>query len=232
MPKSVAIIQSSYIPWKGFFDIISQVDEFILYDDAQYTKRDWRNRNRVKTAHGSLWLTIPVQVKGRYYQRICDVEVAELGWSTAHWNTILHHYARATGFCEYREWLQGLYEEANQRQLSLVNMHFIAAICRFLWIETQLTWSMDYGVEGKNPTARLVHLCEKARAGIYLSGPSAKAYLNADPFEEAGIEVRYMDYAGYPEYEQLFPPFEHHVSIIDLILNTGSDATKFMKGTK
>ena len=232
MPKTVAIIQSSYIPWKGHFDIISQADEFILYDDAQYTKRDWRNRNRIKTAHGPLWLTIPVKVKGRYCQRICDVEIAEHGWSTAHWSSIRHHYARAAYFGEYGEWLQSLYEEANQRRLSLVNVHFIAAICRLLGIQTQLTWSMDYGARDSDPTARLVELCEKARADIYLSGPQAQAYLNENVFAEAGIEVRYMDYAGYPEYEQLFPPFEHHVSIIDLILNTGSDATKFMKGTK
>ena len=232
MPKTVAIIQSNYVPWKGYFDIISQADEFILYDDAQYTKRDWRNRNRIKTAHGPLWLTIPVKVKGCYCQRICDVEIAEHGWSTAHWESIRHHYARAAHSGDYEEWLRGLYEEANQRQLSLVNMHFIAAICRLLGIQTQLTWSMDYGAEAKDRTARLVQLCEKAQADIYLTGPSAQAYLNEDVFAEAGIEVRYKDYAGYAEYEQLFPPFEHHVSIIDLILNTGPDATKLMKGAK
>src|SRR5436853_6671802 len=93
--KTVAIVQSNYIPWKGYFDLIRQSDLFILYDDVQYTKRDWRNRNLIKTANGLHWLTIPVQVKGRFEQRICDVEISDVSWPRLHWQTLAHHYARA-----------------------------------------------------------------------------------------------------------------------------------------
>jgi hypothetical protein len=96
--KRVAIVQSSYIPWKGYFDLIRAVDEFVLYDDVQFTKRDWRSRNRIKSAHGLLWLSVPVSVKGRFKQRICDTEISERGWGEKHWRAIRHAYARAPNF--------------------------------------------------------------------------------------------------------------------------------------
>ena len=101
MNKRVAIVQSNYIPWRGYFDLINSVDEFILYDDAQYTKRDWRNRNVIKSSNGLVWLTIPVQVKGKYFQKIRQAVVADEKWSLDHWNVIIHNYSKARYFSQY-----------------------------------------------------------------------------------------------------------------------------------
>ncbi|MCX6056592.1 MAG: WbqC family protein [Chloroflexi bacterium] len=229
MSKSIAIIQSNYIPWKGYFDFIRIVDEIILFDDVQYTRRDWRNRNKIKTSQGLQWLTIPVEVKGKFFQKIRDTKIEDPNWNMKHWCTIRQNYAQARYYHDYRDFIEELYRTATQSYLSEVNFHFLAAFCQLLGIQTRITWSMDYGViEGK--TERLVDLCKKAGATAYLSGPSAKNYIDESLFDDAGITLSYMDYSDYQEYEQLFPPFDHAVSIIDLLFNTGPDAPKYLKG--
>jgi len=225
--KRVAIVQSNYIPWKGYFDMMASVDEFVLFDDAQYTRRDWRNRNRIKTREGPQWLTIPVEVSGRYLQPIRETRISDPGWHVRHWRTIVHCYARAPHFREFGPQLARLYEGATDPLLSHVNRHLLDGIRRLLNITTRLSWSMDYELrEGK--TERLVHICSQLGASTYLSGPSARGYLDEAQFREAGIELRWMDYSGYPEYSQLFAPFAHDVSIIDLILNTGAEARNYL----
>lgn len=228
MSKTVAIVQSNYIPWRGYFDLINSVDEFILYDDVQYTRRDWRNRNTIKSAGGVIWLTIPVQVKGKYLQKIKDTVVADSKWTRDHWETIVHNYSQTAHFSEYRGLFEELYLGPENRLLSHINYRFIAAICRILGISTAISWSMDYDLVG-DKTERLVNLCRQAGAKTYLSGPTAKTYLDEELFNCRGIEVAYMDYSGYPEYRQLHPPFQPHVSIIDLILNEGPNSAKYMK---
>ena len=226
--KKVAIVQSNYIPWKGYFDLINSVDEFILFDDMQYTRRDWRNRNKIKTPNGLMWITIPVQVKGKYYQKIREAVISDPEWNCRHWKTIAQNYSRAKHFRDYRESFEKLYLESNEKFLSQVNYRFVTAICEVLGIKTRLSWSMDYRLsEGK--TERLVDLCKQAGATEYISGPTAKGYIDEELFRQEGITLRYMDYSGYPEYNQLFLPFEHQVSIIDLIFNEGPDAPKYMK---
>jgi hypothetical protein len=223
--KRVAIVQSSYIPWKGFFDLMRRVDEFILYDDAQYTRRDWRNRNQIKTKDGLLWLTIPVEVKGKFTQAIKDVCISERSWNDQHFKTIAAAYARAPHFREYRGQIEELYRGASSPRLSDVNRWFIDGLAKILGVTTKVSWSMDYELpEGR--VERLVALCRQAGATSYLSGPSARDYIEQDAhlFADAGIPVDYIDYSGYPEYAQLYPPFEHHVSVIDLILNAGRAA--------
>jgi hypothetical protein len=228
MPKRVAIVQSNYIPWKGYFDLLNLADEFILYDDMQYTRRDWRNRNLIKTANGLQWLTIPVQVKGRYFQKIRETEVGDPAWARDHWRSIAHSYSRAAHFKDYKDWAEELYLGAGERLLSRVNYRFLTAICRVLGIRTQISWSMDYRL-AEGQTERLVDLCKQAGATEYLSGPAAKDYMDEALFEREGIALRYMDYSGYPEYRQLFPPFEHGVTVLDLIFNEGPEATRYMK---
>jgi hypothetical protein len=226
--KRLAIVQSSYIPWKGYFDLINLVDEFILYDDRQYTRRDWRNRNRIKTPQGSQWLTIPVEVKGRYEQRIDETMISDPGWADSHWKTLVQNYSPAPFFDDYRERLEALYRAIDDPRLSAVNRAFLEELCTILAIETKLSSSTDYEASGAR-TPRLVSLCRAAGATAYLSGPSARAYIEANLFEEAGIELEYMDYSGYAEYPQLYPPFDHAVTVLDLLFNTGPDATRFMK---
>jgi hypothetical protein len=228
MGKKVAIVQSNYIPWKGYFDLINAVDEFILYDDMQYTRRDWRNRNLIKTSRGLMWLTIPVQVKGKYYQTIRETQVSDSSWRDDHWRSLITNYSKAKYFHDYRDEFEELYLNCQETALSQVNFRFLTAICRILGITTQLSWSMDYRlVEGK--TEKLVDLCLQSGAREYISGPTAKNYMDELLFEQAGIQLTYFDYSDYPEYDQLFPPFEHGVSILDLIFNKGRAATQFMK---
>lgn len=226
--KRIAAVQSNYIPWRGYFDVIALVDEFILLDEVQYTKRDWRNRNRVKTAQGPLWLTIPVQVKGRYHQRIDEVRVSDPGWPERHWQTLRQAYAQARCFDAVADQIAALYEQAAElERLSYVNRLFLEGICPLLGFDTRLSWSTDYESSGER-TERLVSLCEQAGADEYVSGPAARAYLDEDAFAERGIAVRWMDYEGYPEYPQVHPPFEPAVSIVDLLFNAGPDALRYM----
>lgn len=230
MTKTVAIIQSNYIPWKGYFDFINRVDEFILYDDVQYTRRDWRNRNRVKTEQGPKWITIPVDVKGKYHQLICETQIADKNWAEAHWKSIYHTYVRAPFFETYGSQVEEWYCAANvadEPYLSNINYALITSICRLLGITTTISWSMNYKTSGKK-TERLVGLCEAVGATHYLSGPAAQAYIQSELFDEAGITLEYMDYGGYPQYNQLYPPFEHGVTILDLIFNVGANASEYM----
>ena len=226
--KTVAVVQSSYIPWKGYFDLINSVDEFILYDDRQYTRRDWRNRNRIKAPGGPTWLTIPVMSKGRYLQRIDETYAENDSWRSRHWSKLKQSYGRAPHFAEYAQVVEELYLGSEERRLSLVNRGFIEAVCRLLAIDTALSWSTDYSAEGSK-TARLVDLCKQAGATAYLSGPTARTYLQESLFEAHGIAVRYMDYSDYPPYPQVHPPFDHHVTILDLLFHTGPEAQKHMK---
>jgi WbqC-like protein family len=226
--KRVAIVQSNYIPWKGYFDLINMVDEFILYDDRQFTRRDWRNRNRVKTPQGTIWLTVPVRVKGKYHQRIDETLVDGDEWRDRHWQTLSHSYGSAPAFAEYAGRFRSLYVDAREQRLSLINRALIECVMSVLGIETTLRWSTDYDVTGDR-TERLVALCRAAAATTYLSGPAARAYLDESQFATHGIAVEWMDYEGYPEYRQLYPPFEHGVSVLDLIFNLGVEAPTYMK---
>lgn len=226
--KKVAILQSNYIPWKGYFDLIGSVDEFILYDDMQYTRRDWRNRNQIKTPQGVQWLTVPVRVKGKYDQKIRDTEIDGSDWAVAHWKALAQNYARAPHFAEIAAWLEPLYLAASYTHLSELNRRFIEAVCAYLQIDTVISDSRDYTlVEGK--TERLADLCAQAGGTEYVSGPSARDYVDESVFERSGIQLTWFDYAGYPEYPQLWGEFAHGVTVLDLLFNCGKDAGRFMR---
>jgi len=226
--KKVAILQSNYIPWKGYFDLIRMVDEFILYDDMQYTRRDWRNRNKIKTPNGATWLTIPVEVKGKYFQKINETVISEPGWAKDHWATIKQFYSKTKFFADYKDRFEQLYLGTNERYLSLVNYGLIQTINEVLGITTKISWSSDYTlVDGK--TERLLSLVQQAGGTEYISGPAARDYIVDSMFSDAGVKLSWMDYSGYPEYAQLYPPFEHGVTVLDLIFNEGPNASQFMK---
>jgi len=226
--KKVAILQSNYVPWKGYFDLIRSVDEFIVYDEAQYTKNDWRNRNRIKTQAGVQWLSIPVRQE-RLEQKISETRVADPRWAARHWKAIANSYARAPWFESYAPMIEGWYHEAGEcERLSDINALFIRKICATLGITTSITSSRDYDLQGDR-VERLVNICRQADADVYLSGPAARGYLDEASFAEAGMRVEWMSYAGYPEYPQPFPPFEHGVTILDLLLNVGPEHKSFMK---
>jgi len=224
--KRIAILQSSYIPWKGYFDIMNQVDEFILYDDRQYTTNDWRNRNRIKTSQGPTWLTIPV--RRAWPQRIDEARISDPTWASRHWRSITQNYSRTPNFEKVRDIFERIYTGALPDMLSQVNVILLKAVGDILNIPARITWSSDYEAFGEK-TERIISLCRAAGGTAYLSGPSARAYIKPELFEEADIQLEYVDYSGYPEYDQPYPPFDHNVSILDLLFCVGERAPLYMK---
>ncbi|MCL4141459.1 UNVERIFIED_CONTAM: hypothetical protein GTU68_066453, partial [Idotea baltica] len=226
--KKVLITQSDYIPWKGYFDAIACADVFIVFDDLQYTKRDWRNRNQIKTKDGLHWLSIPVRVKGKYFQKIKDVKIADPNWNSKHWKSIVHHYGKAKYFKYYKEHFEELYANCNSEYLHEVNILFLKSICQILEINTPILFSSDYTIlEGKNE--RIMHLCQQVGATSYISGPTARHYLDQQLFADNGIEISYMNYDDYPIYKQVGVPFMGNVSVLDLLFNVGADFASYMQ---
>jgi hypothetical protein len=227
--KKVAIVQSNYIPWKGYFDLVAKVDEFILYDDMQYTRRDWRNRNQIKTPQGIQWLTVPVRVKGKYHQTIRETEIEGDQWATAHWKALSQNYRRTPHFTEIANWLEPLYIKEPPSHISILNRRFIEAISAYLAIKTKISNSWDYYPLSEGKTARLADLCAAAGGKEYISGPAAKDYIEEPVFAERGIKLSWFDYEGYPEYPQLWGEFIHGVTILDLLFNCGKDSPRYMR---
>jgi len=224
--KKVATVTSNYFLWKGYFDMIAAVDEFILYDDVQFTKNDWRNRNLIKTPSGLTWLSVPV---GKNIGRLIrEVEIKDTSWQVKHWSSIYHAYKRAPHFDEIASGLESLYLEQEYSNLSRLNRTLIEFLCARLNIRTKISDSLDYE-SSTGKTERLISLCEQAGGSEYFSGPSAKNYLDVDAFARAGISLKWIEYSGYPKYPQLWGNFEPAVSVIDLLFNTGSGAAKYMK---
>lgn len=228
MQKKVLITQSNYIPWKGYFDSINQCDTFVIYDDMQYTKRDWRNRNLIKTPEGLKWLSIPVEVKGKYFQKINETRISDKNWNKSHLDILKQNYKEAKNYKEVTSWLEDLYMNCSFEFLTEVNQYFIEKINEYLGIKTEIKRSEEF-ILAEEKTQRLVNICKELNATDYYTGPSAKTYMNENLFSNENINIYYLDFSGYKEYIQLYPPFDHGVSILDLILNEGKDAKQFMK---
>ncbi len=225
--KKVAILQSNYIPWKGYFDLIRSVDVMVIYDVVQYTKNDWRNRNIIKTSNGPMWLTIPVRQES-LEQTIHATRTAKNNWNVKHWNAIKANYTKAPYFSLYEEQFKELYLGMDTDLLSEINLKFIHAINAILGIQTKIIDSLALNLNG-NKNERLVDAVHKLNGTHYVSGPAARAYLDIKLFEENNIQVEWMDYSGYPAYHQLFGAFTHEVSILDLLFNVGSNANRYLK---
>lgn len=227
----IAISQSNYIPWKGYFDNIATVDKFVLYDCMQYTKRDWRNRNKINTSNGLTWLSIPVEVKGKYSQTIKDTKIADKSWNKKHLNSIKHAYSKAPCYNECKDWLEELFQTADYGYLSEVNYHFLTKIFDYLGLKYELLWSSDFLLEG-DKNEKLISICEQIGASEYYTGGNAKGYMDESLFNNKGITVKYYDYSDYKEYPHLTNQFEHGVTILDLILHQGKNSINYMKSSK
>lgn len=226
--KTVAILQSNYIPWKGYFDVIHDVDLFIFYDDVQYTKRDWRNRNKIKTPRGTEWLTVPAN--GGREDLIHEVLLSDPHWQENHWKTIKQFYGKAPFFERYRALLEEVYLGRSWTHLSELNQHLIGLISQeILGVTTEFADSRIYAASGTKQN-RLIDLLVKSGATRYVSGPAAKDYIDEALFAQTGIYLVWKDYSGYPEYTQFHPPFEHGVTILDLLFHTGPDAPWYIWG--
>jgi hypothetical protein len=224
--KKVAILQSNYIPWKGYFDLINTVDEFIIYDEVQYTKNDWRNRNLIKTRNGCDWITIPVK-QDSLSQKIFETKVAFNNWNIKHWKTLQSAYSKAPHFVEFKNQIWQLYSTIDTSYLSEINLLFIKEINKILKIKTIISDSRTLDLTGDR-NERLVEAVLKVGGTHYLSGPAAKSYLNLELFKSNNIDVQWMDYSNYRIYNQLFPPFVHTVTILDLIFNEGGDSLNYI----
>lgn len=226
-----AIIQSNYLPWKGYFDIIHDVDTFVFLDDVQYTRGDWRNRNKVKNPHGVKWITVPVS--GTIHQRICDAKIdysqdlrKKHNWREEHARIIRESYETAPFFESYeKEIFKGYAQRFDT--ISELNTYFIKRISRLLNIETRFIFSMDLNPQGSKED-KVIDICHKIGADTYISGPAGKNYANDNKFKSENIELLYMDYSGYPPYQQLWGEFEHAVSIIDLLFNCGDKSSEYI----
>jgi hypothetical protein len=227
--KRVAISQSNYIPWKGYFDQIDSVDEFVIYDRVDFTKRDWRSRNAIKTPQGLLWLTVPVMTKGRRGQAIDAVEIVDHEWATKHWKSISWSYKRAPNYEFAQDCLEKLYDAATpMTRLHDVNVMFIKELCDLIGIDTPISDSREYECAG-GPTERLVDICRQTGCTHYVTGPAAKNYLDEQCFADAGIAVEYFTYE-YDEYPQLHGEFVHAVSIVDTLAALGPGTRSVFRG--
>lgn len=225
----VAILQSNYIPWKGYFDIIHDVDTFVFYDDVQFTRRDWRNRNKIKTPKGADWVTVPV-VKGPRDQLIHQVEIQQTDWQQTHWRLIQQHYSRAPYFELYRDFFEELYLQKQWTNLSDFNHHVIKQISRqILGLQTRFVDDRAFAATERKHL-RLLQICKALDADCYLSGPAAKDYIDEKQFEDAGVTLEWKSYHGYPEYDQFHPPFEHGVTILDTLMQVGPETPWYIWG--
>jgi hypothetical protein len=213
----VAVIQSNYFPWKGYFDIIHDADIFCFYDEVKYTKNDWRNRNKICSTNGSFWLTIPIH-KDAVKQKISEVELLDKSWQSEHYNTIYQTYKKTPFFHQLEPLLDDFYKAKEWRFLSEFNQYSIQKISKYIGIKTKFVNSKEYDLRGSR-IDRLFNLLSDLNATEYISGPTAKGYLEdfETKFDENNILLNYKNYNHYPEYPQLGGTFDPFVSIIDLI---------------
>jgi hypothetical protein len=223
------INQPNYIPWRGYFHQIQKADVFVFYDDVQYDKHGWRNRNRIKTPYGSVWLTIPVIKKGAVTNHIPINEIFidwTRNWSSKHWKTIEQSYGKAPFFEVYASMLKEIYVQRYDK-LADLTIQLTILIAGALGISgTEFVRSSSLNAGGTK-TDRLLKILAQLGATHYITGPAAKNYLDEVKLAEAGISIEYMVY-DYPEYSQLYPPYDPQVSILDLLFMRGPDSPKYI----
>jgi len=225
------ILQPSYIPWRGYFDQIRRADLFIFYDDVQYDKHGWRNRNQIKTVAGKHWLTIPVHTAGATHGvTIKEVRIDwSKPWPSQHLKSLTAAYARAPYFKQYLPLLESFYDRRDEC-ISEFTIATTVALARELGIrDTRFVRSSELEGIGGIRTSRLIEILRRVGADHYITGPSARDYIAADEFATAGIDLEYMKYE-YPEYPQLYPPYDPQVSVLDLLFMTGPQALDYIAG--
>ena len=224
-----AILQPSYIPWRGYFDQIRLADLFIFYDDVQYDKHGWRNRNQIKTIQGKKWLTIPVHSAGVTQGiSIKDIKIDwTQRWPQHHLRSLTSAYNKAPFFRRYLSLLEGFYARHDE-SIADFTIETTIALARELGIQhTRFLRSSELdGIAGEK-TERLIQILKRVGASHYISGPSARDYIDDEKFSQAGIVLEFMEYK-YPEYTQLYPPYDPQVSVLDLMFMTGDRAGSYL----
>lgn len=223
----VAVLQSNFIPWRGYFDMINDVDLFVFYDEVQYTKNDWRNRNKIYSQQGLSWISVPVEYS--LGQTIIETKIKNSQpWQKEHWNKLENAYRKAPYWNMYKDFFHDVYFNKEWEFLYELNRYLIQYISKeFLGIKTEFADSRDFDSRGER-AQKLLSLLISIGAKDYVSGPAAKCYLPEEEFKKSGINVIWKDYSGYKEYKQIKEPFEPGVSILDVLFNTGEDASNYI----
>lgn len=225
---NVVILQPSYIPWRGYFDQIRRADLFIFYDDVQYDKHGWRNRNQIKTHQGKQWLTIPVHSKGATQGALIkDIRIDwSKPWARSHLKALTVSYSKAPCFKEYLPLLNDLYQR-NDEFLADFTVESSILLARTLGFNSTefIRSSKLTDITGRKAD-RVINVLKQVGATHYICGPSASSYMEPEKFDAAGITFEYINY-NYPEYSQMYPPYDPYVSILDLIFMTGNEASGY-----
>ncbi len=225
----IAILQPSYIPWIGYFDQMARVDRFVFLDDVQFTRRDWRNRNKIRTPQGSAWLTVPILQKNRYQQSLKETEIDPASpWKRKHCEAIRSNYSRSPYFDLYFPAVKSIYNK-DYRFLTDLCYAGIEFLTESFKIDTPTSCSSDLNVGGAKGD-RILEICEALKAENYLSGDSAENYLDPKAFEQRGMGLEFQRYQ-HPEYKQCFPDFVPYLSAIDLLFNCGEESLKILQGS-
>lgn len=228
MEKKIAILQPNYIPWKGVFDQISQVDVFVFYDDVQYTIKDWRNRNRIMTKNGELWLSVPVIHKGKRDQLIVDTLIdTSVNWQENHYKTIKNNYVKAKYFREYEYILEKIYLDHMWTHIADLDIFATKIIAKALDLDVQWERSSELSKVGSKNGEKAIAICKELNCNYFINGPSSKEFLNEDLFAQENIKLKYMEY-DYRQYRQLYKSFNHYVTVLDVLFNCGKDASSYI----
>jgi hypothetical protein len=222
---AVVVLQPGYLPWLGFFDQLRRADVFVYYDDVQYDTHGWRNRNRIKTQTGPLWLTVPVRHSGLGFPRILDVEIdARRPWARKHLASIRQAYAAAPYLHRYVPELEATLHSRWERLVDL-DIAVTSLMAGWLGLERRVERSSTLGIDGTR-SDRLLRICQRFGATVYVSGKAARSYLDVPLFEQHGIRVEWQHFT-HPVYPQLHGEFVPFMSAIDVLLNCG-DAAQLM----
>lgn len=224
--SKVIITQPNYIPWKGYFSNMRGIEYLVMYDDVQYTKRDWRNRNYLISPSGPVLLSIPVNTKGKFYQKINETIISDQNWYKKHWNFIETNYKKTKFFPKYGEVFYNLYNNLETDIISEIDLVFIVKIIELLELNIKILKSSDLNIIGDKNT-RLLNICKTLNCNTYYSGPAAKSYMDEKMFLDEGIEVKYYNYNNFKEYKQNWGGFDHKVSILDMFFNLGPDTVNY-----
>lgn len=226
----LSVHQPQYIPWLGYFHKIAHSDLFVLLDDVQYKKREFQNRNKIRTKEGFIWLTVPVITKGRYYQKISEVEIDNTtDWGLEHLKSIRLNYSKSEYYNLYIDFFEKLYK-INWEYLCELNVETVKFILKELGINTPIEFSSKLKLESTS-TQRIIDICKHFGADTYLSGAGGRDYLDESAFEKNGIKVVYQDFK-HPQYKQIYDGFEPFMSSIDLLFNCGPESGAIIKNVK
>ena len=224
--SKIGIVQSNYFPWIGYFHLINYVDKFIVFDEVQFTKRYWRNRNKIKSKNGSFWLTVPVKTKGKYKQKISEVIIDGFGWQEKHKKSIINVYGSSKYFEEIYDLYRPIFEEQKFNYLSDLNYQIIKLTIRYLGLQTKIYKSNQFNIVlGKNH--RIINLCKQAKSSIYVSGEVAKTYLNKEEFDKNGIKIEFFKYKNYNLNQNKISYFEN-LSILDTLFKYGKNVKELI----